>query len=79
MALWHMRVTPLKPSRAALGYGGALVALALIAGDSLPESVVRGALGGAALWLLVWVDENFHSWATLPLWFFAMVVLFWFL
>ncbi len=79
MALWHMRVTHVKPVRAALGYGMALVALALVAGGSLPESVLRGALAGAALWLLVWVDETFHSWATLPLWFVATVVLFGFL
>jgi len=78
IALLHMRATQVGAARAALGYGIALAALALIAGGSLPESLMRGAVGGAALRLLVWVDDTFHSWATLPLWLVATVVLFWF-
>jgi hypothetical protein len=78
IALLHMRAGQVSRAQAALGYGIALGALALITGGALPESVVRCALGAAALWLLGWVNETFHSWATLPLWFIATVILFWF-
>jgi hypothetical protein len=79
LAWWHMRVQHVSPSKVAMGYGSALGALSLVSGASLSAAALRGGLAGAALWLLVWVDQTFHSWASLPLWFVATVVLFWFL
>jgi hypothetical protein len=79
LALWHMRVQHVSPSKVALGYGTALGALSLVDGASVSAAVLRGVLAGVALWLVVWVDQTFHSWASLPLWFVAIVVLGWFL
>ena len=32
---------------------------------------MSGAIAGTVLWLLVWVDERFHSLISIPLWFVA--------
>ena len=48
-------------------FGAAVAVLQLVSGRPLEGALVSGAIAGAALWLLVWVDERFHSLISIPI------------
>ena len=65
---WLVRTRTFTAPTAALLLACVVAALRVAAGGSPVAALISGAIAGAAVWLLTWLDDRFHSLATIPIW-----------
>jgi hypothetical protein len=71
---WLVRTRTLTALVAAISLAAVVAAFRVATGAPLTAAMIAGVIAGAAGWSLAWLDDRFHSFATIPIWFVSSAV-----